>query len=221
MISLMRPEPTLFLAASLTLYHVPQRRLSSLKERSLELMNTSLHSSVLSTEYCSTNPAGAQHSFCQWSQWSSWSCNVWTPGGDSELGMDAVSTGFASSYTNSTCFQMQLTSRVWNWQKKNHLRSNVCFKNNCKEWTSGPVGRVPLIELPPLSPGIQARVMEEVEVVETVRRGWSGGTEHANRNTLSQCSDSMEPPSTSKSKKTASSYLAPPDSQWWCQSPGC
>lgn len=36
---------------------------------------------------------------------------------------------------------------------------------------------VPLIELPPLSPGIQARVMEEVEVVETVRRGWSGGTE--------------------------------------------
>lgn len=38
-------------------------------------------------------------------------------------------------------------------------------------------GQVPLIELPPLSPGIQARVMEEVEVVETVRRGWSGGTE--------------------------------------------
>lgn len=35
----------------------------------------------------------------------------------------------------------------------------------------------PLIELPPLSPGIQVRVMEEVEVVETVRRGWSGGTE--------------------------------------------
>lgn len=59
MISLMRPEPTLFLAASLTLYHVPQRRLSSLNERSVELMNTSLHSSVLSTEYCSTNPAEA------------------------------------------------------------------------------------------------------------------------------------------------------------------
>lgn len=37
-------------------------------------------------------------------------------------------------------------------------------------------GHLPLIELPPLSPGIQARVMEEVEVVETVRRGWSGGT---------------------------------------------
>lgn len=37
-------------------------------------------------------------------------------------------------------------------------------------------GHSPLIELPPLSPGIQARVMEEVEVVETVRRGWSGGT---------------------------------------------
>lgn len=35
---------------------------------------------------------------------------------------------------------------------------------------------VPLIELPPLSPGIQARVMEEVEVVDTVKRGWSGGT---------------------------------------------
>lgn len=33
------------------------------------------------------------------------------------------------------------------------------------------------MELPPLSPGIQARVMEEVEVVDTVRRGWSGGTE--------------------------------------------
>lgn len=32
------------------------------------------------------------------------------------------------------------------------------------------------MELPPLSPGIQARVMEEVEVVETVKRGWSGGT---------------------------------------------
>lgn len=37
-------------------------------------------------------------------------------------------------------------------------------------------GHSPLIELPPLSPGIQARVMEEVDVVETVRRGWSGGT---------------------------------------------
>lgn len=34
----------------------------------------------------------------------------------------------------------------------------------------------PRMELPPLSPGIQARVMEEVEVVETVSRGWSGGT---------------------------------------------
>lgn len=58
MISLMRPEPTLFLAASFTLYHVPHRRLSSLKARSLELMNTSFHSSLLSTEYCSTKPAG-------------------------------------------------------------------------------------------------------------------------------------------------------------------
>ncbi len=35
---------------------------------------------------------------------------------------------------------------------------------------------VPLMELPPLSPGIQARVIEEVDVVETVKRGWSGGT---------------------------------------------
>lgn len=42
-------------------------------------------------------------------------------------------------------------------------------------------GRIPLIELPPLSPGIHARVMEEVEVVETVRRGWSGGTEEQTR----------------------------------------
>lgn len=57
MISLMRPAPTLFFAASLTLYQVPQRRFSSLKERSLELMNTSFHSSVLSTEYWSTKPA--------------------------------------------------------------------------------------------------------------------------------------------------------------------
>lgn len=36
--------------------------------------------------------------------------------------------------------------------------------------------RIPLMELPPLSPGIHAKVMEEVEVVETVSRGWSGGT---------------------------------------------
>lgn len=57
MISLMRPEPTLFLAASFTLYHVPHLRLSSLKDRSLELTNTSFHSSLLSTEYCSTKPA--------------------------------------------------------------------------------------------------------------------------------------------------------------------
>lgn len=57
MISLMRPAPTLFFAASLTLYQVPQRRFSSLKERSVELMNTSFHSSVLSTEYWSTKPA--------------------------------------------------------------------------------------------------------------------------------------------------------------------
>lgn len=56
MISLMRPAPTLFLAASLTLYQVPHRRLSNLKERSVELMKTSFHSSVLSTEYCSTKP---------------------------------------------------------------------------------------------------------------------------------------------------------------------
>ena len=51
MISLMRPAPTLFLAASFTLYQVPHLRLSSLKERSEELMNTSFHSSLLSTEY--------------------------------------------------------------------------------------------------------------------------------------------------------------------------
>lgn len=89
MISLMRPEPTLFLAASFTLYHVPHLRLSSLKDRSLELTNTSFHSSLLSTEYCSTKPR---------------------------------------------------------------------------------------MELPPLSPGIQVRVMDEAEVLETVRRGWSGGT---------------------------------------------
>lgn len=37
--------------------------------------------------------------------------------------------------------------------------------------TESLVRSIPLMELPPLSPGIQARVMEEVEVVETVRRG--------------------------------------------------
>lgn len=37
--------------------------------------------------------------------------------------------------------------------------------------TRGLFRDIPLIELPPLSPGIHARVMEEVEVVETVRRG--------------------------------------------------
>lgn len=35
----------------------------------------------------------------------------------------------------------------------------------------------PLMELPPLSPGIQERVIEVVVVLVTVRRGWSGGTE--------------------------------------------
>lgn len=55
-------------------------------------------------------------------------------------------------------------------------------------------GHVPLMELPPLSPGIQARVMEEVEVVETVRRGWSGGTEQetqrVNRSIISELKNS-------------------------------
>ena len=35
---------------------------------------------------------------------------------------------------------------------------------------------LPLIELPPLSPGSHERVMEEEVVFETVSRGWSGGT---------------------------------------------
>lgn len=35
---------------------------------------------------------------------------------------------------------------------------------------------LPRMELPPLSPGIQASVMDDAEVLETVRRGWSGGT---------------------------------------------
>ena len=35
---------------------------------------------------------------------------------------------------------------------------------------------VPRMELPPLSPGIQASVMDDAEVLETVKRGWSGGT---------------------------------------------
>lgn len=33
------------------------------------------------------------------------------------------------------------------------------------------------MELPPLSPGIQDRVIDVVVVLVTVRRGWSGGTE--------------------------------------------
>jgi hypothetical protein len=35
---------------------------------------------------------------------------------------------------------------------------------------------LPLMELPPLSPGSQERVMEEDVVLDTVSRGWSGGT---------------------------------------------
>lgn len=35
----------------------------------------------------------------------------------------------------------------------------------------------PRMELPPLSPGIQDRVIEVVVVLVTVRRGWSGGTD--------------------------------------------
>lgn len=71
MISLMRPEPTLFLAASFTLYHVPHLRLSSLKDRSLELTNTSFHSSLLSTEYCSTKP-GREVCLAQEGQRGAW-----------------------------------------------------------------------------------------------------------------------------------------------------
>lgn len=36
------------------------------------------------------------------------------------------------------------------------------------------------MELPPLSPGIQERVIEVVVVFVTVRRGWSGGTDGRN-----------------------------------------
>lgn len=35
----------------------------------------------------------------------------------------------------------------------------------------------PLMELPPLSPGIHDNVIDVVVVLVTVRRGWSGGTE--------------------------------------------
>lgn len=35
---------------------------------------------------------------------------------------------------------------------------------------------LPRIELPPLSPGIQERVIEEDVVLDTVSLGWSGGT---------------------------------------------
>lgn len=36
--------------------------------------------------------------------------------------------------------------------------------------------QLPLMELPPLSPGIQDSVMVVVVVLVTVRRGWSGTT---------------------------------------------
>lgn len=42
--------------------------------------------------------------------------------------------------------------------------------------TAISTGVSPLMELPPLSPGIQDRVMDVVVVLVTVRRGWSGGT---------------------------------------------
>lgn len=59
-----------------------------------------------------------------------------------------------------------------------HEESNMNTQEERQVQYSFPQkSHAPLIELPPLSPGIQARVMEEVEVVETVRRGWSGGTE--------------------------------------------
>lgn len=41
---------------------------------------------------------------------------------------------------------------------------------------SQPGAALPRMELPPLSPGIQANVMDEAEVLDTVKRGWSGGT---------------------------------------------
>lgn len=125
MISLMRPEPTLFLAASFTLYHEPHLRLSSLKDRSLELMNTSFHSSLLSTEYCSTKPA---REVCL-----------------AQVGQ--VGPGTPQQHHGAG------------------LRAGT---------PSRPLS--PRMELPPLSPGIHVRVMDEAEVLETVRRGWSGGT---------------------------------------------
>lgn len=45
------------------------------------------------------------------------------------------------------------------------------------------------MELPPLSPGIQDRVIEVVVVLVTVRRGWSGGTEGQDRNAASTLSN--------------------------------
>lgn len=78
----------------------------------------------------------------------------------------------------------------------------------------------PLMELPPLSPGIQARVMEEVEVVETVSRGWSGGTEEetpgVNKSMILPCKLSA-----SSSLCGGSSYLEPEGWRWWCQSRAC
>lgn len=46
-----------------------------------------------------------------------------------------------------------------------------------KIWNANISAAQPLMELPPLSPGIQNSVMEVVVVLVTVRRGWSGGTE--------------------------------------------
>lgn len=52
--------------------------------------------------------------------------------------------------------------------------------------TAASIGVSPLIELPPLSPGIQDRVMDVVVVLVTVRRGWSGGTTRTKLHFMSQ-----------------------------------
>lgn len=90
-------------------------------------------------------------------------------------------------------------------------------------------GHSPLMELPPLSPGIQARVMEEVEVVETVRRGWSGGTAEetprVNTSIIPLCKHYGIFKGAIVSLLCVPflpvSYLALKGWLWWCRNPVC
>lgn len=66
-----------------------------------------------------------------------------------------------------------------------------------------------------------------MEVVETVRRGWSGGTKYKHREWLSKRVEAIFKTDKCFTAKFHSNtprvaaYLAPPDWLWWCQSLEC